>query len=335
MTGIFERGVVVLSIDTEQIWGYLDMLSEEQFAARFPDAPGAHEKLLAGLSEARVAATWFVVGALAMRDCAGAADRRVAGLVADRIEIRGGGDYAAPLWYCRGFLERLRRAWPPQEIGLHGGLTHLVWTDSRSSADMARRELTEGITALAMLCGRPVSFSYPRNCEAYYHLLLQHGLRCYRGQTPALAWRLGQGLAGGVLRACEEVACRTPPVVWPQQTLPGLWNIPSSMFLYPIGEARTRIVGLRSRVVRFCRGLEAAARQRAIFHFCLHPENLAESPHGFPLIEDMLEKLAAARDRGDVEVMSMRDVVERMERRQSYACKRNQYPDLLEVDRRR
>jgi len=334
MNETFERGVVVVSIDTEQIWGYLDLLSEEQFEDRFPNARSAHGKLLNRLSDARVGATWFVVGGLALRDCAGASDRRISGLIEERIQIRAGGEAAAPLWYCRSFLEQLRHAWPPQEIGLHGGLTHLVWTDRRSDVETARRELTEGIMALAFLCGRPLSFSYPRNQEAHYHLLAEHGLRCFRGRPPALAWQLGQTLPGSLLRAFEEMTRRTPPLVWPQQVMPGLWNIPSSMFLYPIGPSRTRVIGLRSRVDRFCRGLAAAARHRGIFHFGLHPENLAESPYGFSLIEDILEKLVRARDRGDVEVMTMRDVVDRMERSQSYACQRHQHSELFETYRR-
>jgi hypothetical protein len=60
--------------------------------------------------------------------------------------------------------------------------------------------------------------------------------------------------------------------------------------------------------------LEAAARHRGIFHFCLHPENLAESRYGFSMFEDILELLVRTRDRGDVDILTMGDVVGRMER---------------------
>src|SRR5262249_34326932 len=102
--------------------------------------------------------------------------------------------------------------------------------------------------------------------------------------------------------------------VWPYEARPGLWNIPSSVFLYPIGPARTRFVPLRSRVERFGRGLEAAARYRGIFHYSLHPENLAESPEGFALFDEMLERLIPMRDWGDIEVVTMGEVAARMER---------------------
>ena len=54
MAELFERGVVVFSIDTEQIWGYLDCLSETQFESRFPKAPEAHGELLTRLCTAGV-----------------------------------------------------------------------------------------------------------------------------------------------------------------------------------------------------------------------------------------------------------------------------------------
>jgi hypothetical protein len=85
------------------------------------------------------------------------------------------------------------------------------------------------------------------------------------------------------------------------------------LFLYPIGPLRTRVLALRSRFERFSRGVEAAARHRGIFHFCLHPENLAESRHGFSLFEDILDHLTQSRDRGDVEVLTMGQVAARME----------------------
>ncbi len=112
---------------------------------------------------------------------------------------------------------------------------------------------------------------------------------CYRGRTVTWDFQLGPTFRGAMARLLDEVRRATPPPVWPVETLPGLWNIPSSAFLYPIGGSRTRVVGLQSRIERFSRGLEAAARLRGIFHFCLHPENLTESPQGFALFEDILE----------------------------------------------
>lgn len=311
----FERGVVILSIDTEQRWGYLDLLDDSRFESRYPGALEAHEKLLGSLRAAGVSATWFVVGALSLRGSRGARDRRMAGLPAGwTAGIPAGTESTMPLWYRQSFVETLRAACPPQEIGLHGGLTHLIWTDARATRDVVEWELAEGMNALEQVCVRPLSFSFGREQEAHHDLLRLHGIRSYRGRTVSFAHRLGPTLPGKLLRALNELTRATPRPVWPQEMLPGLWNIPSSLFLYPLGRSRTRFIGLRSRVERFCRGVEAAARYRGIFHFCLHPENLAESPGGLSMFDDMLERLLRARNRGDVEVLTMGEVAARMER---------------------
>jgi len=323
MAELFETGVVVLSIDTEQIWGYRDCMNEAQFEARFPDSPRAHPTLLAHLCAAGVPATWFVVGGLMVCDSQPAVNSRVPG-----------GERPGRLWYCRPFLQSLCHSRPAQEIGLHGGLTHMVWTGA-GRADLSR-ELESGIDALAQLGVKPRSFSYPRMREAYHELLPAHGFNCFRGVPPSLAWRLGRTTAGAVLRAWEEISWARPPVVFPSEILPGLWTIPASMFLYPMAPERARLIGLQSRIERFRRGLEAAARQRGIFHFCFHPENLVESPRGFSLLDDILEQLVLARDRGDIEVLTMSDVVKRMERSPLYDFDSQQpNPNVLTTDRSR
>jgi hypothetical protein len=305
----------MLSLDTEQIWGYLDLFNERQFMRRYPDTLEAHAKLLECLTKAGVSATWFLVGGMALRGSQGPRDSRMAGLpVQWTNRIASGDEATAPLWYRKSFVEHLRRARPIQEIGLHGGLTHLIWTDPKSTRQVAEWELTEGIRALREAQVDPISFSFGREQEAYLDLLPAHGIRCYRGRTVARAFQLGRTFSGALARLFDELRRSTPAPVWPEEVLPGLWSVPSSLFLYPISASRTRVVGLRSRIERFSRGLEVAARHRGIFQFSLHPENLTESPQGFAMFEDMLELLISSRDRGDIEVLTMHQVAARMER---------------------
>jgi peptidoglycan/xylan/chitin deacetylase (PgdA/CDA1 family) len=316
----FERGVVILSFDTEQIWGYLDMFAEEPFVNRYPKTIEVHENLLTHLCQARVPATWFLVGGLALAGSKGIRDPRFHGLPdAWTRRVRAGDEASAPLWYRRGFIERLRDATPFQEIGIHGGLTHLIWTHPHTTPNVATRELKRAVAALEEIGVRATSFSYPRDEEAYPHLLAANGILCYRGRLQARAHLLGRTFRGRLLRIADEVRRASPLVVWPDETQPGLWNIPSSMFIYPLGRTRSRFVGTRSRVERFARGVEEAARHRGIFHFCLHPENLAEHPRGLEVLDDCLEALVKVRDRGDVEVLTVGEMAVRMEQRKSEA----------------
>ena len=311
---LFERGAVLFSFDTEQIWGYFDRMNESQFENKYPDTLKAHEKLLSCLTATGISATWFVVGGMSLQGSEGADDVRMAALPRRwTSRIPPGTEATVPLWYRRSFVDCLRESKPFQEIGLHGGLTHFIWTDALATRKVVAQELSEGVKALEQALVRPLSFSFGREQEAYHSLLPAHGIRSYRGRTPVLACRLGRTLPGALLRVWDELLRITPPPVWPQETYPGLWNIPSSLFLYPIGASRTKIVALRSRFERFRRGLEAAVRYGGIFHFCLHPENLAESSYGFAMFEDILELVTQSRDRGDVEILTMGQVATRMQ----------------------
>src|SRR5947208_2844702 len=118
---LFERGVVVLSLDTEQIWGHSDLLDDDQFERHYPGVPEAHHRLLRSFCSAGISATWFVVGGLALDRSDGASDPRMIGLPTNWTgRIRGGDEATRPLWYNRSFVERLRDAQPRQEIGMHG-----------------------------------------------------------------------------------------------------------------------------------------------------------------------------------------------------------------------
>lgn len=311
----FDRGIVILSFDVEQIWGYLDLLTEAEFQRRHPDFLGAHTKLLGALAAANISATWFVVGGLALGGSQGERDPRMAGLPYKwTSRVPAGTETTAPLWYRHSFIQTLRKMRPPQEIGLHGGLTHLIWTDPLATRETVAWELAQGVKALNEASVTPLSFSFGREREAFFDLLPKQGFLCYRGRTMAPSYRLGPNVFGKAARLFDELRRATPRLVRPQETMPGLWNIPSSLFLYPIHRSRIRLTGIRSRIARFNYGIEAAARHRGIFHFCLHPENLAQSPVGFVIFEQMLERLIGARQRGDIEILTMREVAGCMER---------------------
>jgi hypothetical protein len=100
--------------------------------------------------------------------------------------------------------------------------------------------------------------------------------------------------------------------VWPEEVLPGLWNLPASMFLYCLGRNRSRVVRPSLRVARTKLGLQSAAKQRGVFHLGLHPENLAESGFAFSVFEQMIHEICRWRDQDDIETLTMSEAVNRV-----------------------
>ena len=308
------RGVVMLSIDTEGMWGHLDYLKEPQFHRRYPDAASVPDRLLECLCAAELSATWAVVGGLARSGSFGPRDPKMDGLPAAWLErVPAGVEDNASVWYRRSLIERIGRAQPAQDVGLHGGLTHMIWTDRRAPVEVLRRELDGGIRALGEIGIKPTSFVFPRNQEAHLALLAAKGIRCFRGRAPGWPAKFGSNVAGAALRALAEIGEFTPPPVRPREVLPGLWNIPASLFLYPMAEARARLVPLKTRIIRVRRGIRAAARECGIFHLWFHPENLAESYGAFEVFETIVEEIAGWRDAGEVDVFNMAQMTDYME----------------------
>jgi hypothetical protein len=101
------------------------------------------------------------------------------------------------------------------------------------------------------------------------------------------------------------VTTTEPPVVTPQWTPSGLWNIPGSMIFLPMHGVRKHIpVSLRVRRAR--KGLEAAVRDRRIFHLWLHPTNLVDSMEElFAGLREVFVHAAQLRDRGLIAIRPM------------------------------
>ena len=310
----FETGVFMLSLDCEGMWGHFDYLTEREFNRSYPDAAEAPDRMLRCLGQAEISATWAVVGGLALARCLGPADPWLAGLPPDWVaKIPAGVEQESSVWYRRSLVQRIARAHPAHDVGLHGGLTHLPWTEDCATTEVLQNEIRSGIRALVDLGIRPVSFVYPRNQVAHLKILAEAGIRCFRGPEPDWAGRAGRGLAGAMIRVAFELGERTPPPVAPEEVLPGLWNIPASLFLYPMSQARLKLVPLKTRLRRVRLGLEAAARQRGIFHLWLHPANVVESSPAFAVFESIIEEAARWRNAGDITVMNMAQAASRME----------------------
>jgi hypothetical protein len=310
---MFERGAAVISIDTEQIWGHLDLYNEQEFEARFHNTREIHDRLLALLSREGIAATWTVVGMMALPGSDGPVDARLAGLpLWWTHRVRAGNEATRPLFYARSFVERLRSNRIRQDVGMHGGISHLIWGDPRVDAAIAARELRGGMEVLQAMGIRPTSFVYPRDLDRHHAVLRSGGIRCFRGRAPIASEQFGYSKFGALVRATEEVRKLVPPPVWPVEFLPGLWNLPASMSIYCLGAARCRFVPARLRVERTKVGLQAASAQRGVFHLAMHPENLAESDFAFSVFEAMVHEICRWRDTHGVEVHTMASAVGRV-----------------------
>ena len=305
------QGVFTLSIDFELIWGTLDLFGPERFrAACTLEREVIVDRLLDLLAEFEITATWCVVGHLFLDRCEGRHQEIVrpshSWLHGDWFEHDPGSDLERdPIFYGRDLVEKILACRVPQEVGSHS-FSHVIFGDPGCSRATAESELTACV-GLARERGLQLrSFVFPRNLVGHLEVLRAYGFDCYRGPEPH--WYERWNLPGTVKRLAhlwDVMVAAQPPVVLPEYSSAGLWNIPGSMIYFPMHGMR-RYIPLGQRITRARKGLEAAAQQNRIFHLWFHPTNLADETESmFAGLRAIFARVSELRSAGRLQVRSM------------------------------
>lgn len=303
-----------LSLDFELVWGSRDLydplepLLEQARATRRV----VFEALLGHLQKNGICATWATVGHLFLGEA-----RRVDGVLHPGVVpprhpwrpkpwfdgVPEGTEAEHPEFYGRSLVLRLKDA--GQEIGSHS-FSHPVFGDAGCSRQCADTDLARCVALAAELGLTLHSFVFPRNVVGHLDLVARHGFTCWRG--PAPDWYADGAVPqpiGRLAHIADVARAATPPTVMPCRGEHGLWNVPASASFLPANGVR-RVIPVSRRVERSIRGVDAAVRDRRMFHLWLHPINLATAPG--PMLAGLfsvLDHAARLRDAGQIDIMSM------------------------------
>ncbi|GAA3201891.1 polysaccharide deacetylase family protein [Nonomuraea roseoviolacea] len=273
-------GICILSIDTELAWG-TDDVDLPKYAKALDEEPSTTKRLLALLDEYQVPATWAIVGRLLAPS--------------ENGEIR-----TPEKWYYAPYLlDWITGACVDHEIGTHT-FSHVYTQDPATTREVWVREL-EAAARLGERLGVPVrSIVHPRNQVAYVDTLPEAGIIAYRGVE-----RNWYGNRLGPLHLLDR-ALGTPATTYDPRTLrvgERLVNLPASQFLVGSNGLR-RLIPAASRIRQARLGLDRAARRGEVYHLWFHPFNL-DGELMFGAMEGILGEIAARRDRGEIQVMTM------------------------------
>ena len=313
-----DRGVFTISLDFELIWGTADLFGPGRFRAACERKRTAVARLLDLFVEFDVSATWCVLGHLFLDRCAPVNGCKHPEIVrpahrwcrGDWFQHDpGGSEETAPVFFGRSLVEKVRSCPVPQEIGCHT-FSHAVFGDPGCSRAAAESEVAACVRLARGLGIELRSFAFPRNRVGHLDVLREYGFTCYRG--PERFWQepaRRSFLLARVAHSWATITAARPPMVLPERTPSGLWNIAASMVYFPMNGWR-RLVPVSVRVRRAVKGLEAAARERRVFHLWFHPTNLADHMDAmFAGLRAILERAAALRARGELAIRPMEALV--------------------------
>ena len=301
----FERGVFTLSIDFELIWGTLAGRGVEKYRKQCElERQFIIDRLLALLVEFNLPASWLVVGHLFLDRCGVNHELSQANFTVPCPSSSSSGSEDVNSIFCgRSLVEKIQDCVVPQEIGCHT-FSHPIFTEENISRERAEAELAACVRLSNERGIRMQSFVYPQNKSGYVDLLRKYGFTCYRGAE----WH-ERGHIPDLLRRIVHfgLVCTAakPPVYLPEFTSEGIWKLPGSMLYFPM-HGRRRLIPLSLRVNRARKGLEAAVKQKRIFHLWLHPTNLVdEMEQMFTGLRSIFEHAANLRERGLLDFKTM------------------------------
>jgi peptidoglycan/xylan/chitin deacetylase (PgdA/CDA1 family) len=318
-----DKGVLTISLDFELIWGTLDLFGPDKFARACLAERELVPRLLDLFVEFDVRATWCILGHLFLQSCNCVQGSKHPEIVRPRHAWHSNDwfehdpcttEESAPLFYGRELVERIRSCAVAQEIGCHS-FSHAIFGDSGCSAQTAESELAACMRLAESLGIEMRSFAFPRNAVGHLDVLKAHGFQIYRGPEPTThSTKPWNNIIKRIAHLSAVIRAAEPPVVSPEWVEPGLWNIPGSMIYFPMHGLR-RYIPIGRRVRRAIKGLDAAVRERKVFHLWFHPTNLADEPEKmFAGLRAILTHATDLVDRGVLRIQSMADIVTNTDR---------------------
>jgi peptidoglycan/xylan/chitin deacetylase (PgdA/CDA1 family) len=282
---MLDRGVLVISIDTELAWSVLHrgVVGAEMLDPKRVEAERDIVRDLLALFEAHdVSATWATVGHLFLDRCHPVDGRKHPEIrrpeydwfEGDWFDLDPATDIDRdPMWYGTDIIEMIRRARPKQEIGSHS-FSHLIVGDPGCSTEAFATDLA-ACRELASAIGVDLrSFVYPRNTIGHLEVLADQGFASYRGLRPSTFTGLGRW-GRALARAVDRVRPLAGSIVLPERD-GRLWNLPATNLYAPFDRARYLPFG--AWVGQQARRLEQASRHGSLFHLWFHPHNLIDDP---------------------------------------------------------
>lgn len=290
-----EKGIFVLSLDTELGWGCFDTVGVGHYEPAYRKTREAIARLCDLFDHYDVPVTWALVMHM-LDDCTGHAEM-------DAPEFDWVRDWfdAAPcasgvdedLWYGPEILETIRSREIEHEIALHG-YSHMILGAPGCTREAARSEIKNAVEVADEFDITPETFVFPRNRIGHLDVLREFGIENYRGRDAHWYERTLPESLRGPFRFAAEFTRRPSPAVTPRERA-GMCEIPGSQFFRPCN-GKWRYTPEDSQVVRALDGIEHAAETGRVFHLWFHPFNVAiDLERHLELLGQILDRVAELR----------------------------------------
>ncbi len=321
MNSVLDRGVFILSLDTELAWGSVHSGKYAQRQPLFKKTRPCISGLLKLLERYRIHATWAFVGHLLLDRCQPVNGVRHPEIIRPEYSWHPQDWFisdpcanleTAPHWYGRDILEQVLECPVSQEIGCHT-FSHIRAGEPGCSRECFSSEL-KACQAIADKLGLTLrSFVFPRNSAGHLDVLKERGYVTYRGFLPPSLNHLPRIVRAPMYRL------KAGPTCLPEQ-MEGLWNLPGCLF-YPPSKGLYLSPLVAFQVWKAGRALDNAAQEHRMFHLWFHPFNLAVNPAALlGGLEKIFAKVNRLREAGRLDNLTMGEMADALNKPKEHSA---------------
>ncbi|KPK42873.1 MAG: hypothetical protein AMJ78_00995 [Omnitrophica WOR_2 bacterium SM23_29] len=314
---MLEKGIFTISIDTELAWGTFDHGGHIKYREAYEKYRFIIARLLELFKGYEISATWAIVGHLFLDSCHKENGRLHPDIVRPKHNWFPGDWFSCDpgtnlskdkFWYGSDIVNMIKDAIPQQEIASHS-FCHPVFSDKGCSKETAESDIAKCVS-LAKEKGIELnSFTFPRNSPGHLDILSKYGFKIFRGKGDVYESNLGPEIIKKTLRLLNDMAASRPPVVMPNIILDkGLIEIPSSM-LFRFAYGASKLIPHGFRFKRAKKGIDAAIKQKKIFHLWFHPTSFAwDSENIFREFERILNYASEHQGKKELNIFTLREI---------------------------
>ena len=225
-----------------------------------------------------------------------------------------------PAWYGEDIVDKIVQyitaSNVPHEIGCHS-FSHQQFGDPGCGEKLARAEI---IKCLELMKARynvvPKSFAFPRDYVGHLHVLKECGFAVFRDVPPKLypCLKLEKTISNYVktyssvfIQFLSYYLLFPPHVATLKEGLPGIWTVPGCL---PF--SRKPLIPLWLVTHKAKQGINKAILERKIFSVHTHLMDFGANGHFLSEFEKMLSYVAMKREKGELEVKTMTQLVKEL-----------------------
>jgi len=179
-------------------------------------------------------------------------------------------------------LDLVEKAKYQHDIGLHG---HMHWKYGTMLPNQAAEDISLGVSVLKEFDISPVSFVFPSDSIGYLELLQERGIKVFRGKTPSVGHPMLNRLVSNICKPKKQM---------------GMVCLPGSLFYHGSKYAKLNLWVAK-------RGVDNVIKKGGVYHVWVHPHNLLLGYNHLEYFEKFLHYIALRRNRGELEIKTMRD----------------------------